>query len=102
MKSYLPTLQGRNKWRTLQTNLVPGQLVLLGDAEDISGRGAYRLGRIHCLHPHIRQGKEVVLMCLVFKLILNIILLFLEFMKCVYCLGLDIYLSDLNFIEIEF
>ena len=60
MKSYLPTLQGRNKWRTLQTNLVPGQLVLLGDADDISGRGAYRLGKIHCLHPHIRQGKEVI------------------------------------------
>ena len=39
MKSYLPTLQGRNKWRTLQTNLVRGQLVLLGDAEDICCRG---------------------------------------------------------------
>ena len=60
MKSYLPTLQGRNKWRKLQPNLVSGQLVLLGDAEDISGREAYRLGRIHCLRPHTRQGKGVV------------------------------------------
>jgi len=32
----------------------------VADAEDISGRGAYRLGIIHCLHPQIRQGKEVV------------------------------------------
>ena len=36
MKSYLPTLQGCNKWRVLQTKLVPGQLVLLGNAETIS------------------------------------------------------------------
>ena len=32
MKSYLPSLQGYNKWRTLQTNLEPGQLVLVEDA----------------------------------------------------------------------
>jgi len=60
MKSYLPSLQGRNKWRELQKNLVPGQLVLVGDSEDISCKGAYRLGRIHCLHPQLRKGKEVV------------------------------------------
>ena len=60
MQSYLPSLQGRNKWRTLKDNLVPGQLVLVGDAEDIAHRGAYRLGRIHCLHPQIRKGKEIV------------------------------------------
>ena len=41
-------------------NLVPGQLVLVGDAEDIAHKGAYRLGRIHCLHPQIRKGKEIV------------------------------------------
>ena len=51
MKSYLPTLQGRAKWRTLRNNLTVGQLVLVGDAEDLSKRGAYRLGRVHCLHP---------------------------------------------------
>ena len=32
-----------------------GQLVLVGDAEDVTYRGAYRLGRIHSLHPHIRK-----------------------------------------------
>ena len=37
-----------------------GQLVLVGDAEDIAKRGLYRLGRIHCLHPQIRKGKEIV------------------------------------------
>jgi len=51
IKAYLPSLQGRIKWQVLRDNLVPGQLVLVGDAEDISERGAYRLGRIHCLHP---------------------------------------------------
>ena len=60
MQSYLPSLQGRNKWRTLKDNLVPGQLVLVGDAVDIAHRGAYRLGRIHCLPPQIRKGKEIV------------------------------------------
>ena len=60
MKSYLPSLQGRSKWRTLQTNLEPGQLVLVGDAEDLASNGAYRLGRIHSLHPHLRKGKEIV------------------------------------------
>ena len=60
MKGYLPTLQGRNKWKTLQKNLVPGQLVLVGDYEDLSGRGAYSLGRVHRLHPQIQQGREVV------------------------------------------
>ena len=60
IKSYIPTLQARNKWRPLGSNLVPGQLVLVGDAEDLSRKGAYRLGRIHCLHPQIRKGKEIV------------------------------------------
>ena len=35
-------------------------LVLVGDAEDLSKRGAYRLGRIHRLHPQLRAGKEIV------------------------------------------
>ena len=61
MKSHLPpSLQGRNKWRTLQTNLEPGQLVLVGDAENLASKGAYRLGRIHSLHPQLRKGKEIV------------------------------------------
>ena len=60
MRSYIPSLQGRNKWRTLKTNLVPGQLVLVGDSEDLRHKGAYRLGRIHCLHPQIRKGSEIV------------------------------------------
>ena len=43
-----------------QENLAPGQLVLVGDASDFSKCGAYRLGRIHAVHPQIRKGKEVV------------------------------------------
>ena len=60
MQGYLPTLQGRNKWRVTRENLKPGQLVLVGDAEDLSYRGAYRLGRIERLHPQIRNAKELV------------------------------------------
>ena len=60
MQSYLPYVQGRNKWRVLQKNLTVGQLVLLGDAEDVTYRGTYRLGQIHFLHPHIRRGKEII------------------------------------------
>ena len=60
VKGYLPTLQGRGKWRVTRENLAPGQLVLVGDASDFSKRGAYRLGRIHAVHPQIRKGKEVV------------------------------------------
>ena len=68
MQSYLPPLQGRNKWRTLKDNLVQRQLVFVGDAEDIAHKGAYRLGRmvdtdfggIHCLHQQTRKGKEIV------------------------------------------
>ena len=37
-----------------------GQLVLVGDAEDLSQRGAYRLGWIHRLHSQLRAGKEIV------------------------------------------
>ena len=60
IKGYLTSLQGRKKWRAVKENLYPGQLVLVGDAEDIAKRGLYRLGRIHCLHPQIRKGKEIV------------------------------------------
>ena len=37
-----------------------GQLVLVGDAEYVTYRGAYRLRWIHSLHPHIRRGKEII------------------------------------------
>ena len=60
MTGYLPTLQGRNKWKVTPKNLTPGQLVLLGDVEDVFHRGAYRLGPIHCVHPQVREGKELV------------------------------------------
>ena len=58
MQSYLPSLQERNKWRVLQKNLTVGQLDFLGDAEDVTYMGAYRLGRIPYLHPHIRRAKK--------------------------------------------
>ena len=60
IKGYLPTLQGRSKWRVHRENLSPGQLVLVGGPDDISKRGSYRLGRIHAVHHQIRQGKEFV------------------------------------------
>ena len=37
-----------------------GQLVLVGDAEDLSKREAYRLGRIHRLHSQLRDGEKIV------------------------------------------
>ena len=60
MQGYLPTLQGRNKWRVTRNNISTGQLVLVGDAGDISSRGAYRLGGVHRVHPQWRNGKELV------------------------------------------
>ena len=59
-KGYLPTLQGRRKWRTVKENIAPGQLVLVGDAPNIGNRGTYRIGRIHKVHPQMRNGKEIV------------------------------------------
>lgn len=60
VKGYLPTLQARVKWRVAKNNLVPGQLVLVGDSDDISRRGSYRLGRIHEVHPQVRNGVNIV------------------------------------------
>ena len=60
MQGYLPTLQGRNKWRVTRENLKPGQLVLVGDAEYLSCWEGYRLERIERLHPQFRNGKELV------------------------------------------
>ena len=59
-KGYLTNLQGRKKWRTCKENLYPGQLVLVEDSEDFTKRGTYRLGRIHLVHPQIRNGRELV------------------------------------------
>ena len=60
MRSHFSSLPGRNKWRIEKDKFVPGQLVLLGDAEDTAHKGAYRFGRIHCLHPQIQKRKEIV------------------------------------------
>ena len=60
IKGYLPTLQGRSKWRIARENLIPGQLVLVGDASDISKRGTYRVGRIHAVYPQTRKGRDFV------------------------------------------
>ena len=60
MNGYLPTSQGRAKWRIARQNLYPGQLVLVGDANDIAKRGHYRLTKIHQVHPLIRKGREIV------------------------------------------
>ena len=60
MQGYLPTLQGRNKWRVTRNIICTGQLLLIGDAEDISRRVAYRLGRVHRVHPRWLKGKELV------------------------------------------
>ena len=34
IKGYLPTLQGKSKWRVTRENLSVGQLVVVGDAQD--------------------------------------------------------------------
>ena len=57
---YLPTLQGRGKWRIACQNVAEGQLVLVGNAEDTNRRGTYRLERLHCVRPQQRRGKEIV------------------------------------------
>ena len=60
IKGYITTLQGRGKWQNIRDNLHVGQLVLVGDADDIAKRGAHGLGRIHLLHPQLRKCKEIV------------------------------------------
>ena len=57
---YLPALQGRNKWREVAENLKIGQLVMVGDAEDIGRRGHYRLGRVVEVLPQIYRGRPIV------------------------------------------
>ena len=49
--SYLPTLQGRNKWRETSKNLQIGDLVSVGDSADISERGKYRVGKVAEVFP---------------------------------------------------
>ena len=60
MASYYPSLQGRSKSLTIEKNFTLGQLVLVGDAEDLFYRGLYCLDRIHSLYPQIRKGKEII------------------------------------------
>ena len=60
MQSYLLTLQGGNKSRVTWNNIRTVQLIVVGDAEDMSMRGAYRLGRVHRVHPQRRNEKELV------------------------------------------
>ena len=61
MDEALPSdFTGPKQMEGLHKNLAEGQLVLVGDAEDLSHRGAYCLGRIHCLHPQTRKGEEIV------------------------------------------
>ena len=43
-----------------QENLFVGQLVLVGDADNISKRGAYRLGRVHRVYLQMYKGREIV------------------------------------------
>ena len=57
---HLPTLQGRNKWREIARNLQVGELVLVGDAEDVAVRGKYRVGRIPEVFLQMHQGKPLV------------------------------------------
>ena len=57
---YLPTLQERNKWREIARNLQVGELVLVGDAEDVAVRGKYWVGRIAEVFSQMHQGKLLV------------------------------------------
>ena len=57
---YLPTLQGRNKWRETSKNLQIGDLVLVGDSADISKRGKYRVGRVAEVSPQMHNGNPIV------------------------------------------
>ena len=56
---YLPTLQGRNKWRENSKNLQIGDLVLVGDSADISERGKYRVGRVAEVFPQMYYGNPI-------------------------------------------
>ena len=59
LEFYLTWLQGRNKWHTVNKNLIPGQLVVLSSPEDIAKRGMYQLGRIPEVIPQMRNGKTL-------------------------------------------
>ena len=60
IRDYGTNLQGRKKKRATRKNLFTGQLVLVGDSEDICKRGSYRKWRIHSVHPQFRNGKKMV------------------------------------------
>ena len=57
---YLPTLQGRNKWRETSQKLQSGDLILVGDSADISERGKYQVGRVAEVFPQMHNGNSFV------------------------------------------
>ena len=57
---YLPTLQGRNKWREVAENLQEGRLVMVGDSKDLAKRRRYRVERVTEVFPKKRHGKLIV------------------------------------------
>ena len=57
---YLPTLQGRYKWRETSKNLQIGDLVLVGDSANISERGKYCVGRVAEVFPQMHNGNPIV------------------------------------------
>ena len=48
------------QWREIARNLQVGELVLVGDAEDVAVRGKYRVGRIAEVFSQMHQGKPLV------------------------------------------
>ena len=58
---YIPTLQGRNKWRETTKNLQIGKFVLEGDFADIFERGKYRVGRVAEVFPQMHHGTPLLL-----------------------------------------
>ena len=60
MGFYLPTLQISNKWPKIAKNLQVGELVLVGDAEDVAVRGKHRVGRIAEVFSQMHHGKPLV------------------------------------------
>ena len=57
---FLPTLQGKNKWRETARNFKIGQLLLVGDKEDLLTKGKHRVGRVAKTFPQTNHGKPIV------------------------------------------
>ena len=56
----LAYLKARNKWREAAKKLQVGELVLVGDAENISDRGKYRVDKTLEIFPQMHRGKPIV------------------------------------------